>query len=260
VNAGGSGNAAGTVVVIGGSSGIGLAVARRSLADGATVVIAGRSRQRLDAACAELAQTEMAQAGPGQAGPDAAPLSAYPADIGDLAQVTRLFEQVGTLSHLVVTAADLPYGPAVSLSEDSMVRAVRSKILGPLFAAQQAAPRITTPGSITFTSGVAASRPAPGGALAATVNGALEAMVRALALELAPIRVNAVSPGWVDTPVWNHLATPDVKNARLAGLAARLPARRLGRPEDIANAVAFLIADDFVTGTVLHAEGAQILV
>jgi NAD(P)-dependent dehydrogenase (short-subunit alcohol dehydrogenase family) len=107
----------------------------------------------------------------------------------------------------VVTAADLPYGPAVSLSEDSILRAVRSKILGPLFAAQQAASRITTPGSITFTSGVAASRPAPGGAL-----------------------------------------------------AARLPARRLGRPEDIANAVAFLIADNFVTGTVLHAEGAQTLV
>jgi NAD(P)-dependent dehydrogenase (short-subunit alcohol dehydrogenase family) len=148
----------------------------------------------------------------------------------------------------------------VSLSEDSMVRAIRSKILGPLFAAQQAAPRITKPGSITFTSGIAASRPAPGGALAATVNGALESMVLALALELAPIRVNAVSPGWVDTPVWDRLAAPDAKNARLADLAARLPARRLGRPEDIANAVAFLMADRFVTGTVLHAEGAQVLV
>jgi NAD(P)-dependent dehydrogenase (short-subunit alcohol dehydrogenase family) len=248
-------NADGTVVVIGGSSGIGLAVARRSLTDGATVVIAGRSQQRLDAALAELTQTELAQSGP-----DAGRLSAHPADIGDLAQVTRLFERIGTLSHLVVTAADLPYGPAVSLSEDSMVRAVRSKILGPLFAAQQAALRITTPGSITFTSGIAASRPAPGGALAATVNGALEAMVRALALELAPIRVNAVSPGWVDTPGWDKLATPDIKNARMADLAARLPARRLGRPEDIANAVAFLITDSFVTGTVLHAEGAQILV
>ena len=240
----------GTIVVIGGSSGIGLAVARRSLDDGATVVIAGRSQQRLDAARADLART----------GPPAGRLSAHPVDIGDPAQVTRLFERVGTLSHLVVTAADLPYGPVVSLSEDSMVRAVRSKILGPLFAAQQAAPRITKPGSITFTSGIAASRPAPGGALAATVNGALESMVLALALELAPIRVNAVSPGWVDTPVWDRLATPHVKNARMADLAARLPARRLGRPEDIANAVAFLIADTFVTGTVLHAEGAQVLV
>ena len=80
-------------------------------------------------------------------------------------------------------------------------------------------------------------------------------MVLALALELAPIRVNAVSPGWVDTPVWDQLATPDVKNARMADLASRLPARRLGRPEDIANAVAFLIADNFVTGTVLHVDG-----
>ena len=239
-----------TIVVIGGSSGIGLAVARRSLDDGATVVIAGRSQQRLDAARADLART----------GPPAGRLSAHPVDIGDPAQVTRLFERVGTLSHLVVTAADLPYGPVVSLSEDSILRAVRSKILGSLFAAQQAAPRITKPGSITFTSGIAASRPAPGGALAATVNGALESMVLALALELAPIRVNAVSPGWVDTPVWDRLATPDVKNARMADLAARLPARRLGRPEDIANAVAFLIADTFVTGTVLHAEGAQVLV
>jgi len=240
----------GTIVVIGGSSGIGLAVARRSLDDGATVVIAGRSQQRLDAACADLDRT----------GLPAGRMSAHPVDIGDPAQVTRLFDRVGTLSHLVVTAADLPYGPVVSLSEDSMVRAVRSKILGPLFAAQQAAPRITKPGSITFTSGIAASRPAPGGALAATVNGALESMVLALALELAPIRVNAVSPGWVDTPVWDRLAAPDVKDARLADLAARLPARRLGRPEDIANAVAFLMADSFVTGTVLHAEGAQVLV
>jgi len=240
----------GTIVVIGGSSGIGLAVARRSLDDGATVVIAGRSQQRLDAACADLDRT----------GLPAGRMSAHPVDIGDPAQVTRLFDRVGTLSHLVLTAADLPYGPVVSLSEDSMVRAIRSKILGPLFAAQQAAPRITKPGSITFTSGIAASRPAPGGALAATVNGALESMVLALALELAPIRVNAVSPGWVDTPVWDRLAAPDVKDARLADLAARLPARRLGRPEDIANAVAFLMADSFVTGTVLHAEGAQVLV
>jgi NAD(P)-dependent dehydrogenase (short-subunit alcohol dehydrogenase family) len=85
-------------------------------------------------------------------------------------------------------------------------------------------------------------------------------MVRALALELAPVRINAISPGWVDTPVWDHLATPQAKQARLTEMAARLPAKRIGRPSDIANAIAFLISDDFITGTVLHAEGAQLLV
>jgi len=239
-------NGSDTVVIIGGSSGIGLAVARRCVADGASVVIAGRSPERLAAAGAELG-------GPGR-------VTTIPANIGDQPQVRRLFERVGTLRHLVVTAADLPYGAAVTLTEESIMRAVRSKVLGPFFAAQHAAPRISGGGSITFTSGVAAYRPVPGGALAATVNGALESMVRALALELAPVRVNAVSPGWVDTPVWDQLATPEAKQARLADMAARLPGRRIGQPDDIANAVGFLIGDDFVTGTVLHAEGAQLLV
>jgi len=115
-------------------------------------------------------------------------------------------------------------------------------------------------GSITFTSGIAAYRPAPGGSLAASVNGALESMVRAFALELAPIRVNAVSPGWVDTPIWDQLAAPEAKQARLAQMAARLPGSRIASPADIANAISYLIADDFVTGSVLHAEGGQLLV
>jgi NAD(P)-dependent dehydrogenase (short-subunit alcohol dehydrogenase family) len=233
-------------MIIGGSSGIGLAIARRCLADGTCVVIAGRSQERLDVASAELSQ-------PGR-------VTAIAADIGDRSQLTELFDRAGPLAHLVITAADLPYGPVATLTEDQMMRAVRSKVTGPLLAAQQAARRITGPGSITFTSGVAAYRPAAGGALAAIVNGALESMVRALALELAPVRVNAISPGWVDTPVWDRLATPAAKQARLTEMAARLPAKRIGRPSDIANAVAFLIGDDFVTGTVLHAEGAQLLV
>jgi NAD(P)-dependent dehydrogenase (short-subunit alcohol dehydrogenase family) len=235
-----------TVVVIGGSSGLGLAVARRCLADGASVVIAGRSRERLDAAVAELGRPDR--------------LDAVVADIGDRAQVQALFERAGAVSHLVVTAADLPYGPVTALSEDSLMRAVRSKLLGPFFAAQLAAPRMTAGASITFISGIAAYRPAPGGALAAMANGALESMVRAFALELAPIRVNAVSPGWVDTPLWDRLAAPDARRARLSQMAARLPGNRIADPSDIANAIGFLIDDDFVTGTVLHAEGGQLLV
>jgi NAD(P)-dependent dehydrogenase (short-subunit alcohol dehydrogenase family) len=239
-------SAAGTVMIIGGSSGIGLQAARRCLADGACVVIAGRSQERLDAASAGLGHPDR--------------VTAIAADIGDRVQLTELFHTAGSLAHLVITAADLPYGPAATLTEDQMMRAVRSKVTGPLMAAQQAAQRITGPGSITFTSGIAAYRPAAGGALAAIVNGALESMVRALALELAPLRVNAVSPGWVDSPVWDRLATPEAKQARLSDMAARLPAKRIGRPSDIANAIAFLISDEFVTGTVLHAEGAQLLV
>jgi len=85
-------------------------------------------------------------------------------------------------------------------------------------------------------------------------------MVRAFALELAPIRVNAVSPGWVDTPLWDQLATAEAKQARLSQMAARLPGSRIAMPADIANAISYLIEDDFVTGTVLHVEGGQLLV
>jgi NAD(P)-dependent dehydrogenase (short-subunit alcohol dehydrogenase family) len=234
-----------TVVVIGGSSGMGLAVARRCVADGASVIIAGRLSERLDAARTELGHDRV----------DVARV-----DIGDRAQVEQLFEHVGALRHLVVTAADLPYGRVVTLTESDVMRGVRSKLLGPIFAIQQATPRITGGGSITLTSGIAAHRPIPGGSVAASVNGAIESMVRALALELAPIRINAVSPGWVDTPIWDGIATGDAKAARFAEMGARLPAGRIGAPADIANAIAFLMQDDFVTGTVLHAEGGQLLV
>jgi NAD(P)-dependent dehydrogenase (short-subunit alcohol dehydrogenase family) len=233
-----------TVVVIGGSSGMGLAVARRCVADGATVVIAGRSADRLAAARAELG----------------ARVDAVEVDIGEQAAVSALFEQVGALRHVVVTATDLPYGPVRSLTEDDIMRGVRSKILGPFFTVQQAAPRMSAGGSITFTSGIAAYRPIPGGSLGASVNGALESMVRAFAIELAPVRVNAVSPGWVDTPIWDGIADPEAKRARLAEMGARLPAGRIAAPDDIANAIAFLMHDAFVTGTVLHAEGGQLLV
>ena len=236
----------GTVIVIGGSSGLGLAVARHCLTAGASVVIAGRSPARLHDAAAGLACPDR--------------LRTVVADIGDRAQVAALLEQAGAVRHVVVTAADLPYGPVAALTEEAMMRAVRSKFLGPFFVAQHAAARMNDGGSITFTSGIAAYRPAPGGALAASVNGALEAMVRAFALELAPVRVNAVSPGWVDTPIWAGLATPEAKQARFADLASRLPGRRAGTAEDVARAIGYLIEDDFVTGTVLHAEGGQLLV
>jgi NAD(P)-dependent dehydrogenase (short-subunit alcohol dehydrogenase family) len=234
------------VVVIGGGSGIGLEVARQVLAEGAEVVIAGRSRERLEGARASLGGTR---------------IETFVADIGNQAEVKELFAQVRMLDHLVVTAADLPYGPILDLKEQDLMRAVRSKFLGPVFAAQESAVRMPAHGSITFTSGIAARRPIRGGATAAAVNSSLEGLGRALAVELAPLRVNVISPGWTDTPIWDKLeGLRAQKNERFTEMAARLPVRRIGQVEDIAMSIVHLMKNGFMTGTVVHVDGGHQLV
>ena len=235
------------VVIIGGGSGMGLALAKRVLAAGAEVVIAGRSHERLHAARTSLGADR---------------LEVATVDIGDRSQVAALFARVDRFDHLVVTAADLPYGPVMQLTESDLMRAVRSKFLGPVFAAQESAARIRPGGSITFTSGIAARRPMRGGSAAAAINSGLEGLVRALAIELAPLRVNAVSPGWTDTPIWDGMAgmTTERKKDAFAAMAARLPSGRIGRVEDIAEAIVFLMKSEFSTGTVLDVDGGHRLV
>ncbi len=235
------------VVVIGGSSGMGLEVARMVLAEGAEVVIAGRSIERLEAARASMGESRVELA---------------VVDIGQQSEVAALFKRVSQLDHLVVTAADLPYGPIMELKENDLMRAVRSKLLGPLFAAQESATRIRPGGSMTFTSGIAARRPMRGGAAAAAINSGLEGFARALAIELAPLRVNVVSPGWTDTPIWDGMTgmTKDKKQEAHSSMAARLPAGRIGHAEDIAQAVMFLMKNGFTTGTVLDVDGGHRLV
>lgn len=235
------------VVVIGGGSGMGLEVARKLLASGAEVVIAGRSAARLAAARATLGADR---------------LETSTLDIGERSQVAALFARVGRLNHVVVTAADLPYGPVTELTEADLMRAVRSKLLGPLFAAQESAARLEPGGSLTFISGIAARRPTRGGSAAAAINSGLEGLVRALAIELAPIRVNAVSPGWTATPIWDQMAaiTLTRKQELFASMAARLPSGRIGRPDEIADAVVFLMKNEFCTGTVVDVDGGHRLV
>jgi NAD(P)-dependent dehydrogenase (short-subunit alcohol dehydrogenase family) len=235
------------VVVIGGGSGMGLEVAKWVLAAGGEVVIAGRTQDRLNAARTSL-------------GADRVEIATV--DIGERSQVAALFARVDRFDHLVITAADLPYGPVLGLTESDLMRAVRSKFLGPVFAAQEAAARIRPGGSIIFTSGIAARRPMRGGSAAAAINSGLEGLVRALAIELAPLRVNAVSPGWTDTPIWDGMAgmTRERKNEAFAAMAARLPSGRVGRVEDIAEAMVFLMKSEFSTGTVLDVDGGHRLV
>ncbi|TPK72008.1 SDR family oxidoreductase [Mesorhizobium sp. B2-4-18] len=235
------------ILIVGGGSGMGLALARRCLEAGAEVIIAGRGEDRLRQAREALGNP----AGLGMA----------TVDIAREDQVGALFAGIGGLDHIVSTAADIEgaYRLLPELDLEAAQRVVDSKLFGPLLLAKHGAPRLAMAGSMTFVSGIAAYRPAARGSVVAAVNAALEGLVRALAIELAPLRVNAVSPGWVDTDIWAQVAG-DRKAETLVAMAERLPVGRIGQPEDIADAIAFLIGNGFATGTTLHVEGGHRLV
>lgn len=236
-----------TVLIVGGGSGMGLALAKRCLDVGSDVVIVGRDGDKLRRACEALGSPPS--------------LEAIAADIVQEDQVADLFGRIGPLDHIVSTAADIEgaYEMLPSLELEAAQRVVGSKFYGPLLLAKHGAPALSAAGSITFTSGIAAYRPAARGSVVAAVNAGLEGLVRALAIELAPIRINAVSPGWVDTPIWSQVAG-DSKDDTLRAMAERLPVGRIGRPDDIADAIGFLMGNTFTTGTILHVEGGHRLI
>jgi NAD(P)-dependent dehydrogenase (short-subunit alcohol dehydrogenase family) len=235
------------IVIVGGSSGMGLALAQKLLAAQAEVTIVGRSADRLRSAVERLGETRL--------------LRTVVADVTSEDQVRDLFASIQALDHIVTTAADIAgvYELLPNMDIATARRVLDSKIIGPLLLAKHGAPRLASNGSITFTSGIAAYRPAARGSVVAAANGALESLAYALAIELAPIRVNVVSPGWTDTPIWEFVAG-ERKSAVLDAMARRLPAGRIGQPEDVAAAIVSLMQNSFITGTVLHVDGGQRLV
>lgn len=231
------------VVVIGGSEGIGLATAAAAAAEGAEVVVASRSPEKLEAAVAAL--------GHGARG--------LVTDIGVEDDVRALFAGVGGFDHLVVTALDVALKPLRELGADEAARTIAVKFWGAFFAVKHGLPGIAADGSITLFGGAAAHKPEPGGSVLAFANAGVEGFVRSLAVELAPLRVNCVCPGPVDTPVWGSLP-PGRKEAIFEQFRRTLPARRIGAPEDAAGAALFCMTNRFLTGAAIRLDGGATLV
>jgi NAD(P)-dependent dehydrogenase (short-subunit alcohol dehydrogenase family) len=232
------------LIFIGGSSGIGLASAKAAVAVGAHAVIASRSESKL-----KDAETEI-----GRTAPPGGNILTYALDVTREQDLQRFFDWVGPFDHLVTTAADVTMGPFLDTESPAARASFDSKFWGQYLAARYGAPKIRAGGSITFFAGVASRRPIPGFSCIAAINGAIEALARSLALELAPIRVNVVSPGPVATPVYEFMPESQRK-AYFDSLASRLPVRRAGTAEDLAEAVLFLIQNDYSTGAVFVVDG-----
>lgn len=234
------------VVIVGGSSGIGFGVARAARELGASVVLVGRSQAKLDAAREALGAP--------------AAIEVIAADVTREEEVVRMFERIGGFDHLVVTRGVAAVSAPVEAFDMDAVRGfIETMLVSAVTLTKHARGRLRLDGSITFTSGISKDKPGPGGSVVAAVAGSFTYLARALALELGPIRVNVVSPGWVDTPMWDELAG-EAKTAIWDQMAKRLPAGRIGSPADIARAYLYLMDSTFTTGTTLHIDGGHALI
>jgi NAD(P)-dependent dehydrogenase (short-subunit alcohol dehydrogenase family) len=225
-----------TVLIVGGSSGIGAAAAKAFAALGADVTIASRSQEKLDAVAADIG----------------AHVRTAVIDTTDEASVDTFFSNAGRFDHVVISAAQTPGGPVRELALSDAYAAMNSKFWGAYRVAR--AVKITDSGSLTLVSGFLSVRPNKSSVLQGAINAALEALARGLALELSPVRVNTVSPGLIATPLWAKL-NEQARQNMYEGAAARLPAKRVGQPEDVANAIVYLTSTPFATGSTVLVDG-----
>jgi NAD(P)-dependent dehydrogenase (short-subunit alcohol dehydrogenase family) len=224
------------VLIVGGSSGIGLAVAEQALAAGAKVTIASRSAAKLESAARELGRN----------------IETAVLDTADEAGVEAFFSNSGTWDHIVISAAQTPTGPVRKLSLADAKLAMDSKFWGAYRVARAA--RFSERASLTFISGFLSERPSASSVLQGAINSALESLGRGLALELSPVRVNSVSPGLIDTPLWSKMDEAG-RQAMFDKVAGSLPAKTIGQPSDIANAVIFAMTTPFATGSTIRVDG-----
>jgi NAD(P)-dependent dehydrogenase (short-subunit alcohol dehydrogenase family) len=226
------------ILIVGGSSGVGLAIARKAAAQGARLTLAARDPDRLAEAAASV--------------PGAVPLSV---DLLRPEEAARAVGDIGPIDHLVVSAGTVGFSTLAESDETEWRTVLEERLIGPLAVIKAAAPSR----SILLFSGTIARRPRPGAVLLAAAAAGVEAAVRALSLELAPVRVNALAPGLLDTELLDRVlgaAKPEV----LVQTAAKLPVGKVGTADDAADAALLLLHNSYITGTILRIDGGAPLI
>jgi NAD(P)-dependent dehydrogenase (short-subunit alcohol dehydrogenase family) len=235
-----------SVAVIGGGSGIGLAVARQAAAAGARVTVAGRTAGKLEAALPQL-------------GTDA---RAHALDARDESALAAFFSAHGPFDHLVVTVGpggtSQRYNSFLEQPTADAQALFANKFWAQYLCAKAAAHHIAAGGSITLFGGGAARKPIRAMAVLAAVQAAIEGLVRGMALDLAPLRVNAVAPGRIASSSFEDMA-PQQREAMLRQWADKLPVQRIGLPDDAAQAALYLMDNRYTTGNVLYVDGGHYL-
>lgn len=225
------------VIVIGASSGIGLATAIAAANEGARVLAMGRDLAKLSRVQAQHPQLATAQI-----------------DLCSDESVHAAFAAVSVLDHIFISAGTVEAGPLLTASLHKLQAPFNERVFGALRVVRAAVPKMRG-GSVTFTTGDLVDRPMPGVAAVSAAAAAVESLAKTCALELAPIRFNVVSPGAVDTPLYTAIFG-EQREAALAAQAAKLPGKKVGNAAQIASAVLLLMTNEYINASVVHVDGA----
>jgi NAD(P)-dependent dehydrogenase (short-subunit alcohol dehydrogenase family) len=231
------------VLIVGGTSGIGLATAKAVAARGATPIVVSRNSSSVESALEELGGTA----------------EGTTVDLADADSVAALAARVGAIDHLVYTAGEpLSLRYLADITPDIAQSFFATRYVGALTVLRAIVPSIRPGGSITLTSGSAGDRPGAGWALGASICGAINSLTRALAIELAPLRVNAIAPGVLRSPLWSGM-TETEREAMYDSVGATLPLGRVGDVDDVAEAFVYAMTQSYGTGVVLPVDGGTVI-
>lgn len=230
------------VIVIGGSSGIGKAVAELACEKGARVTVTGLAESKFD-----------------DFKKDHPTIAITALNVNNEKAVNTFLEGFDNIDHLYIAAGSTKLGSILDGTVEEQMAPIDLRLKGSVYVVRAAAKKMNTGGSISFTGGLSTDRPVAGAWVSGIGTAVAEQLARVMALELAPIRFNAVSPGWTDTPMWDTVLG-DGKQEVFDQVAEKQPVKRLATPSEVAQAVLFFMQNKSVTGEVIHVDGGARLV